>query len=70
MKIFGLPQALTGDELVTIAQMQNGQMAQCSMPLSQLASIINSTAWSANLPTEKPTTAGVLWNNGGVVSLS
>jgi hypothetical protein len=68
--IFGLPQPLTGAELVTIRQMQNGHWAECSMPLSQLASILVSTAWAANLPTTEPTTAGVVWNNGGVVSLS
>ena len=29
----------------------------------------NST-WVANLPTTLPATAGVLWNNGGVLSIS
>ena len=72
-EIYGLPQPLTGAEIVTIYQEQNGQLAECSMPLSQLASILcvgSSTAWASNLPTEKPATAGVIWNNGGVVSIS
>lgn len=69
-EIYGLPQPLTGNELVTIHQEQNGQLAICSMPLSQLAAIISSTAWAANLPTTQPPTPGVVWNNGGVVSIS
>ena len=70
MKIHGLPQPLSGSELVTIGQMQNGQLAECTMPLSQLASIISSTSWAADLPTTKPSSAGVVWNDGGVVSIS
>ena len=27
-------------------------------------------SWAANLPTTLPATAGVLWNNGGVLSIS
>ncbi|WP_176317324.1 hypothetical protein [Burkholderia vietnamiensis] len=70
-KIYGLPQPLTGNELVTIDQMQNGQLARCTMPLSELSQILgSSTAWTANLPTTKPTTSGVVWNNAGVVSIS
>lgn len=68
--IYGLPQPLTGAETVTIMQVQNGQVALCTMPLSELSSIINSTAWSSTLPTDKPSSAGILWNNGGVVSIS
>jgi hypothetical protein len=69
-EIFGLPQPLTGAELVTIYQMQNGQLAKCTMPLSELASILSSTAWATGLPTSPPATAGVVWNDNGVVSIS
>jgi hypothetical protein len=72
--IYGLPRPLDGSELVTIQQEQNGQWAKCSMPLSLLSALLNSTssstAWAYNLPTSKPSTAGVVWNNGGVVSIS
>lgn len=67
---YGLPQPLTGNETVTIHQMQNGQIAKCTMPLSQLASILSSTAWATGLPTTPPATAGVVWNDNGVVSIS
>jgi hypothetical protein len=70
MEIHGLPQPITGAELVTIYQLQNGQFASCSMPLCQLASILSSTAWAAELPTTAPASAGVVWNNNGVVSIS
>lgn len=73
MEIYGLPQSLTGAETVTIQQEQNGRVALCTMPLSELASILgesSSTAWAANLSTTAPTTAGVVWNNNGVISLS
>lgn len=70
MEIYGLPQPLTGAETVTIQQIQNGQIALCRMPLSQLATIISSTSWAEDLPTTRPATAGVLWNNSGVVSIS
>jgi hypothetical protein len=69
-EIFGLPQALTGNELVTIHQEQNGQLAKCSMPLSELSSIINFNAWIASLPTQKPASPGLPWIDGGVVSVS
>jgi hypothetical protein len=72
MKIHGLPQPLTGNELVTIMQMQNGQLAECTMPLYELSSILSSssTAWAAGLPTSPPSTTGVVWNDHGVVSIS
>lgn len=70
MQILGLPQPLTGKELVTICQEQNGNLAACSMPLSMLATILSSTSWASNLPTTQPTTSGVVWNNSGVVSIS
>jgi hypothetical protein len=70
MQIYGLPQPLTGAELLTIHQMQNGQLAKCTMPLSELATILSSTAWATALPTIAPTAAGVVWNNNGVVSIS
>lgn len=74
MEIYGLPQPLTGSESVTIQQMQNGRLASCTMPLSVFASFlsatISSTAWGSTLPTTRPSTAGVVWSNGGVVSIS
>jgi hypothetical protein len=70
MRICGLPQPLTGAELVTIWQVQGGQLAECTMPLSELSSIINMNAWVASLPTEKPSSPGLPWLNGGVVSIS
>jgi hypothetical protein len=70
MQIYGLPQPLTGAETVTIHQEQNGQIALCTMPLSELSTILSSTAWATGLPTTEPTTAGIVWNNAGVVSIS
>ncbi|MFM0399676.1 hypothetical protein PQR37_10355 [Paraburkholderia nemoris] len=70
IEVHGLPQPLTGAETITIQQEQNGQIALCTMPLSQLAAILSSTAWAANLPTIAPATAGVVWNNSGVISIS
>lgn len=69
-QIYGLPQPLSGNETVTILQEQNGQMALCTMPLSELSSIISGTSWVATLPTTRPSTSGVLWNNSGAVSIS
>lgn len=68
--IYGLPQTLTGSETVTIHQTQNGQIAKCTMPLSQLAALFVSVNWVSGLPTTLPSTRGVLWNNAGVVSIS
>lgn len=69
-EIYGLPQPLNGSETVTIQQIQNGQIALCTMPLSELASILISTAWAGTLPSVRPSTAGIAWNNSGVVSVS
>lgn len=72
MEIYGLPQPLTGNELVTIRQEQNGERALCMMPLSELFKFLNSssTAWAAQLSTTEPAVPGVVWNNNGVVSIS
>lgn len=73
IETYGLPQPLTGAETVTIRQEQNGQIALCTMPLSQLSEILtsgSSTAWAQGLPTTLPNTAGVVWNDSGVVSIS
>lgn len=74
MGIYGLPQPLTGAELVTIHQMQGGQLVLCTMPLSELALLLSattsSTAWATTLSTTRPSTSGVVWNNGGSISLS
>jgi hypothetical protein len=69
-EIYGLPQPLDGSETVTIHQVQNGQIAKCTMPLSQLASIISSTAWAVGLQTVRPSSAGVVWNDAGSISIS
>jgi hypothetical protein len=72
IELYGLPQPITGAEMVTIYQSQNGQLVKCTMPLYELAAILStsSTAWAGTLPTTRPATAGVLWNNGGAVSIS
>lgn len=68
MEIYGLPQTLMGNELVTIHQQQDGNWAKCTVPLSQLFIFFN--AWMTSLSSNAPTTPGVLWNNNGVVSIS
>ncbi|MBR8141228.1 hypothetical protein KDW55_02480 [Burkholderia sp. AU19243] len=70
MEIYGLPQPLTGDELVTITQKQGDLLATCSMPLSALASLFGPASWAAHLSTDEPTAPGIPWNNNGVVSIS
>lgn len=67
--IFGLPQALTGSEMVTVWQDQNGQLAKCSMPLSTLLSWVSGNEFQS-LPTVLPSQPGVAWNNGGMICLS
>jgi hypothetical protein len=68
---YGLPQPLTGSETVTIQQVQNGLPALCSMPLSELSTILGQPAnWWSSLPTTLPTTSGIVWNNNGIVSIS
>lgn len=69
-EIYGLPQALTGNEMVTIWQEQNGQLAKCTMQLSSLSSILLSSSLASSLPTQRPNSSGVFWNDGGVVSIS
>lgn len=71
--IHALPQTLTGQELVTIQQDQNGQIVKCSMSLESFSLWVNggsSTAWANSLQSTLPATAGVVWNNGGMVSIS
>jgi hypothetical protein len=72
MDLFGLPQPLSGQEIFTIWQLQNGQWAKCTMPISELSTVItfNFAAWAAGLPTTRPSTAGLPWNDGGVISIS
>ncbi|WP_133254661.1 hypothetical protein [Paraburkholderia unamae] len=67
-QLYGLPQPLTGNEIVTIQQEQNGQFAKCSMPLSEFVTFI--LAGLTALSTAEPSEKGVLWNNAGVVSIS
>lgn len=69
MDFFGFPQSLTGAELVTIYQLQNGQWAKCTMALSTFQSFVIDS-WLRNLPTSEPATAGIAWNNAGVISIS
>ncbi len=43
------------------------------MGLSELLAYVTANAqelWAATLPTSKPATAGVAWNNGGIVSIA
>lgn len=68
--LYGLPQPLTGSEMVTLHQEQNGNLVLCSMPLSELLQIINLTSMTVGLPTVRPTTSGIVWNNGGALSIS
>lgn len=70
MKIYGLPQPLSGAEIVTIQQEQNGNIALCSMPISALASVLTLNYLATNLPSIQPATPGIVWNNGGVISIS
>ncbi|MGG5541967.1 hypothetical protein P4G95_09200 [Burkholderia vietnamiensis] len=67
--IYGLPQPLTGNELVTIKQMQNGNWAECTMPLSALITQLMGEFF-ASLSTVKPSIAGQPWNDAGVVAIS
>lgn len=69
MRIYGLPQPINGDELVTIRQEQDGHLVKCSMPLSELVSYLNLN-WARSLPTTEPSSTGVIWNNSGVISIS
>ncbi|MCA8477416.1 hypothetical protein QZN17_29345 [Burkholderia multivorans] len=69
MQLYGLPQPLNGNESVTIHQQQNGEWVKCTMPLSMLSQLVID-GWLKNLPTEEPMTAGVAWNNTGVISIS
>jgi hypothetical protein len=74
MQICGLPQPLTGSELVTILQEQGGQLVMCSLQLSALLDYVtantSSTAWAKNIPATEPASPGVVWDNDGVVSIS
>ena len=73
MEIYGLPQPLTGNELVTIPQTENGRTTIYTVPLSDLLNQINAAApawWVATLPTALPPKAGVLWNNTGSLAIS
>lgn len=69
-KTYGLPQELSGQETVTIQQVQNGQIALCTMPLADLAKIISLNSLVVGLPTSEPATPGIVWNNAGVLSIS
>jgi hypothetical protein len=71
-ELYGMPQPLTGAETITVQQMQNGQLVKCTVSLTVLAAFFGNTpaVWSASLPTALPATHGVLWNDGGVISVS
>ena len=70
--IYGVPQPLTGKETVTILQQQNGQLAECTATISEIAAIssFNFAAYMQGLPTTLPSKAGTPWNNGGLLSIS
>lgn len=71
-EIYGAPQPLSGNETVTILQQQNGQLAECTAPISEIAAIssFNFAAYMQGLPTTLPSKAGTPWNNGGILSIS
>jgi len=69
-KTYATPQPMTGSETVCIHQVQNGQIVKCTTPISSLPSAANLTTFFASLPTSLPATAGVVWNNNGVISIS
>lgn len=80
--LFGAPATLTGQELVTIRQMQNGYLVRCTMTLSTLLAWIQAQGgsvgltqtqfntmagtWVGSLPTTAP--AHGPWNDSGVIS--
>jgi hypothetical protein len=71
--IYGVPQPLTGNETVTIQQIQNGQIVECTMPFSTLISFISGglvSSLTSSLSKTEPSVTGVMWNNNGVVSIS
>ncbi|WP_186211310.1 hypothetical protein [Burkholderia gladioli] len=53
---------------MSIKQKQNGEWAECTMPLAMLIQLM--TAFAASLPTDKPTSAGQLWNDAGMLAIS
>ena len=81
--VYGLPQTLTGAEIVNIQQMQNGQLTLCSAPLSLVVayflaqapagSEVTSAALAtlaANLPTAPTSGTKTLWLDNGVLTYS
>lgn len=70
--IYGAPQNLSGIETLTILQVQNGQLALCTATLNQVAALasFNFAAYAQALPTTKPSTTGVVWNDAGSISIS
>jgi hypothetical protein len=63
---------LTGNEFVTI---QPGSVYQVSISLQTLANFVIGQIVLGNipltgLPTALPASSGILWNNGGVLSIS
>ncbi|MPV65845.1 hypothetical protein [Burkholderia sp. BE17] len=73
MTIYVLPQPLSGAETVTIQQEQNGQMAECSMAVSEFLQYIAANEpelLMASLPSTLPSKAGIPWNNDGLLSIS
>ncbi|HQT62196.1 hypothetical protein [Acidiphilium sp.] len=71
-EIYGAPQPLSGNETVTILQQQNGQLAECTAPISDIAALssFDFATYMQSLPTTLPSKAGAPWNNGGILSIS
>ena len=78
-EIYGAAQPLTGAEIVNILQTQNGQMVNCSIPVSQIAALASGSggtssfdfaSYADSLSTTLPSASGTPWNNGGLISVS
>ena len=77
-EIYGAAQPLTGAEIVNILQTQNGQMVNCSIPVSQIAALASGSgtisfdfaSYADSLSTTLPSVSGTPWNNGGLISVS
>lgn len=73
---YGAPQPMTGTEIVTIHQVQNGNLVKCSLTMNELLTWVQAAqqttfetqmaAWLKSLPTAPPTSGA--WLDNGVLS--